>query len=44
MIQVKANAAGAAVGACLRKPTMLCSGVLTNRKPFDPAWGQKTGS
>jgi transposase len=31
----------AAVGACLRKLLMLCSGVLKSRRPFDPAWSSK---
>ena len=27
-----------AVGACMRKPLMICYGVLKNRAPFDPHW------
>jgi transposase len=30
-----------AVGACMRKPVMLCYGVLKNRAPFDPDWASK---
>lgn len=30
-----------AVGACMRKPVMICYGVLKNRKPFDPEWMSK---
>jgi transposase len=26
----------AAVGACMRKPAMVCCGALKNREPFDP--------
>jgi transposase len=26
-----------AIGACRRKLVMICSGVLKNRTPFDPA-------
>jgi transposase len=29
------------VGACMRKLVMICSGVLKNRKPFDPAFASK---
>jgi transposase len=31
-----------AVGACMRKPVMLCYGVLKNRAPFDPEWASRT--
>ena len=30
-----------AVGACMRKLVMLCSGVLKSRRPFDPAYGSR---
>ena len=30
-----------AVGACMRKLVMLCSGVLKHRRSFDPAYGSR---
>jgi hypothetical protein len=28
-------------GACMRKPVMICYGVLKNRAPFDPRWASR---
>ena len=30
-----------AVGACLRKPVMLCYGALKDRDPSGPQWASK---